>query len=459
MEGILGILSNTDDPIIDKLDYFLNVRSNLIDTEINGKNLILGKAPKRKDYKIVEGKDCIAVIDGEWYKYNLDDIFKLFLEGDFKKVFNLNGDFSFAFTDGNFIYLGRDIVGIKPLYFSRDREVFAFSSMKSILWDIGLKNVKRVKPGKLLKVDPTNRKINISNISDITSLNTKNKVDIKRSSIIKKKIRKYINRSIKRRVEKNVAIAFSGGIDSTIVATLASKFADVKLYTVGLSDSPDVNWSKEASKYLNLEHKVIEMDISDISRYIPLTLKAIGRVSRLDIGIGLPLYVASEAAFKDGYDTMLSGQGSDELFGGYDKFKKSKKPEKTILKSVKNIANRDIERDAAVMRKNSIQHRAPFLDQDVIRLALSIPWKIKNNKIEKQILREAFKGIVPKKILKRNKKSLQYGSRVDREIDRIARRNGYKRRMGKHVERYLNQIAEELFPPEILEEIRYKTDD
>lgn len=123
------------------------------------------------------------------------------------------------------------------------------------------------------------------------------------------------------------------------------------------------------------------------------------------------------------------------------------------------MGRRNLERDEHCFARHGLEVRCPFLTRPVIETALGIPVRDKIGEIcgeeyGKVALRRAMEGTLPEPIRSKPKKAVQYGTLVDRELDRMARRNGFKRRMGRHVQKFLNHRAEELgLPDEALVEV------
>ncbi|OKY77987.1 MAG: Asparagine synthase (glutamine-hydrolyzing) [Candidatus Methanohalarchaeum thermophilum] len=375
------------------------------------------------------------------------------------ELFSNDSVFSFCYNEENKVYLARDYVGVNPLFYGRDQGSLIFSSNKSSLLKSDLKPIKSIDPGSVYEFDLENLDLQKKQIEKIEAkCNEKNNISIEE---ISKEILDILDRSIRSRIEKldEVAIAFSGGIDSSLVAKLADKYTKVNLFTVGMKDSPDFKWSKMVSKELDLEHNIIELTTEKIEEFIQPTIDSIGSANRLDIGVGLPFYILSKNLEERGYDSMVSGQGSDELFGGYDKYKRSDNSKRLMANDIKNMAERNLERDKNVCLSNNIHHLTPFVTKSMIELSLSLPVDLKIGEREKEILRLSAEKILPEKVVRESKRSLQYSSRIDREIDRIARENGFKRRIGHHVDKYLRKKAKDVFNEEVLNEVARKFED
>lgn len=353
-----------------------------------------------------------------------------------KTIEYLDGDYAFAVYDGeNFVAI-RDPLGVKPLYFGYNKEVFAFASEQKALWNININDIKTLPPGsiiynkKILKID--------DKLNRIISLNSK-KSDLPKDAL-KKQLKESLINSVAKRTAglSKVGILFSGGIDSTILAKI-TEYLGIKttLYSVGHKNSIDLKVSKETAKTTNIPLKTKEIDINDVKKYLPLVLDAIEEFNIMKLGVGMPAYIAAEMAHKDGLKVILSGQGADELFAGYHRYlrfyqKKGELVQEDLKNDILNLYHVNLQRDDAVTMANSIELRVPYLDLDIINTAMNIPIKYKisekNDNLRKCILREIGAELgVPEEIVKRPKKAAQYGSGIDKMIRKVLKGEEYKK--------------------------------
>lgn len=216
-----------------------------------------------------------------------------------------------------------------------------------------------------------------------------------------------------------VGVLFSGGIDSSIVAVLASEFAKVKLYCVGAEGAEDVRVSMEMSRRLNLPLRTFTFTHEDARMAITALSGKIGN-DRMQLGIALPVYFATRLAMEDGLRFALSGGGADELYGGYARYLKVPTEElNDVLRlDVAAMKDKDLKRDSAA---SFTEVRYPFLDKDVVEFSLSIKGDMKiaggNRKL---VLREVGRQLgLPPEITGRKKKACQYGSGADKLVKRI----------------------------------------
>ena len=376
----------------------------------------------------------------------------------------LDGDYSFAIYDKKFnnIALSRDSIGVKPLFYGIDNEkgLNGFASEKKALWKAGIadENIYDLSPGSVLYnwklIDFEDNLIN-----RILSVDFKEKrnqyddykdyLDLKDSyEVYKELLMDDLYSAVLKRVENitDVGLIFSGGVDSSILALILKEIAqkrndtntveegivkplNVKLYSVGVENSQDIEFSKKIAEELNLPLKTIIIDETTVKESIKPVLTAIEDDNIMKLGVGMTIYLATKAMKEDGIKVALSGQGADELFGGYNRYLKHFEEnslidayfslDEEIYHDIANMYHVNLERDDAVSMANGVELRVPFLDKDIIDLALDIPgkYKIKNGEdlLRKHILRDVAKFIgVPDYIALRPKKAAQYGSGINK---------------------------------------------
>lgn len=271
------------------------------------------------------------------------------------------------------------------------------------------------------------------------------------------RLRAAIETGIDSITDEGLAIAFSGGIDSAVLAARL----DAPLYVTGFPDSHDVEAARSAAAALDRELTVIELDHETIREAVPRVAQATGRTNAMDVSIAIPLLVTAERVAADGYDRLAVGQGADELFGGYAKVAKAPDDPRVEADTVAGARRETIaglpdqlERDVLAIRSAGVEPVAPYLHDDVVSVALELPGDalVTDDGTRKWALREAAREWLPAEITDREKKAMQYGSLASRELDRLARQAGYKRRMEDHVGRYVDHLCHP--DQEIPEEVR-----
>ncbi|KYH25318.1 asparagine synthetase B [Halalkalicoccus paucihalophilus] len=242
----------------------------------------------------------------------------------------------------------------------------------------------------------------------------------------------------------DLVVAFSGGVDSAIVAS----GTDAPLYVVGFEGSHDLAAARESASAMGRPLTEIECTHADIERAVPVVARATGRTNAMDVGIALSLFLVAERAREDGYGRLAVGQGADELFGGYEKVVRV--DHRVTADSVRGATREviaslpdQLERDILSIRAAGVEPIAPLLDDRVVRAALRLDGPMLATEGErKRVFRRAAREFVPREVAERKKKAVQYGSLIARELDRLARQAGYKRRMDDHVTQYVESLLE-----------------
>ncbi|MFB1063997.1 asparagine synthase C-terminal domain-containing protein [Natrinema sp. H-ect4] len=245
-----------------------------------------------------------------------------------------------------------------------------------------------------------------------------------------------------RQDDRDIAVAFSGGVDSALVAELL----DAPLYVVGFSDSHDVAAARTAADAMGRDLTVVDLEPADLERAVPEIARATGRTNAMDVQIALPLYLVGERVAADGFDALAVGQGADELFGGYEKVVRldhrveAETVRGAVREQIRSLPNQ-LPRDVLTIEATGLEPVAPFLHDAVVEAALRLPDELLADADErKRGFRRVADRHLPAEVASRDKKAVQYGSLVARELDRLARQAGYKRRMDDHVDKYVESL-------------------
>lgn len=233
---------------------------------------------------------------------------------------------------------------------------------------------------------------------------------------------KALEKSTEECLEDRIAVAFSGGLDSTTLATIAKKRGKVFLFSAGVEGSPDLEYAEKVAGELELplervildEEKILEI-YKKIYTFYPASL--------LKIEIGIPIFAACEAAKRKNLNAILLGSGSEELFVGYDRYyrylEEGRDLEKILQEEFADLKNLDIAMVRKIAYKCGLEARFPFYNKNLANLVFQIPLeeRMHERELKKGILREMGKlSGVPKTALERKKKAAQYGSGVHRII-------------------------------------------
>jgi len=245
--------------------------------------------------------------------------------------------------------------------------------------------------------------------------------------------------------DRDIAVAFSGGVDSALVAELL----DAPLYVVGFPDSHDVEAARTAADAMGRNLTVVDLEPADLERAVPEVARAIGRTNAMDVQIALPLYLVGERVAADGFDALAVGQGADELFGGYEKVVHldhrvdAETVRGAVREGIRSLPDQ-LPRDVLTIEATGLEPVAPLLHDAVVEAALRLPDDLLADEDErKRGFRRVAARYLPAEVANRDKKAVQYGSLVARELDRLARQAGYKRRMDDHVTKYVASLLED----------------
>lgn len=342
-------------------------------------------------------------------------------EGIEAALLALDGDYAFACAYDDTMYLARDPVGVKPLYYGNTDEQFAFASEKKALSAIGIKDIHSLKPGHMLTYGD-------GVLTEKTVTGFVKGERITDENIASEALFNAIGRAVRKRTYSPCAIAFSGGLDSSLIAALCP---EAELYSVGMAGSHDIMQTKKAARILGLDDKLHlhELTMGEVESAIPDVIRAIESEDPLKVSIALPLFFASKDAHRDCIRVMLSGQGADELFAGYRRYESMghEELEHALRCDLDDIAMNNLERDDAATMANSTELRVPYLDREVVELALRVAPGLKVYRgVRKYILRLCARKILPDELAYKEKKAAQYSSGIYSSIGKLARKNGFK---------------------------------
>ncbi len=351
------------------------------------------------------------------------------LKGLFKALDEIDGAYSLAYSDSKSVFLARDIIGLKPIWYSISKGL-VFSSIKNDLEDLGFEGIHELEPSKVLEYSIRDDKINFI---DRSFFSISPELSDSQGVIVKKLSELFVN-SVKKRIpDKKFGIAFSGGIDSTLIALVCKKLGfRFKCYTSYFSHpdmkiSEDLVYAKRVAKSLGFDLKCIKLELKDAEVILKKTVHFLGP-DVVKVGVALPVFAVLRQAKKDGCDFVFSGLGSEELFAGYLRHKLSSDVNKECLLGLLNMYERDTYRDYLLANINNVNVETPFLDTSLISYSLRIPpsFKLKEG-IEKFIIREVAINLgMPNEFAFRKKRAAQYGSNSDKALAKLSRSKGFK---------------------------------
>jgi asparagine synthase (glutamine-hydrolysing) len=233
-----------------------------------------------------------------------------------------------------------------------------------------------------------------------------------------------------------VGIIFSGGIDSVLIAYLVHKMGvPFTCYTAGGKGARDLEWAESVARRFNFPLKAKTLMMEEIQTLIPQVIKDIEDHSSNQVEVSIPIYAAVRMAQEEGERVILTGQGADELFGGYPWY--SKIVEQEGYKSFEKHSWEDtfllykecLEREDKISMAHSLELRVPFLDVEVIQAAFQISPELKirpsGDRLGKRIHREYGASIgIPEGVAFREKEAAQHGANIHDAIELLAGKTG-----------------------------------
>ena len=374
------------------------------------------------------------------------------LEAVKRTVFQLDGIYVLAIREqstGNII-LVRDGIGVRQIYYGENDRFIAFGSEKKALWNINMfSRIERLLPGYALAISKTgNEHTYDTSLHPITvntskSIRTKYPITYKDIDSALDAYNDALIQSVEKRVRdfSRIGIVFSGGIDSVIVAYLAKQMVpDVICYTSGIKNSNDITNSIDIAEKLDLHLEINQLSENDVEKMIPEIINVIEDDNMGQVEVAIPIYAAVKLAREQGIRVMLTGQGADEIFGGYSWYSKIvqkygyDKILEYMIKDVKLLYKETLEREDKITMSQSVELREPFLDPQLIDTVLRIDPRlnIQNggtdlyDNLGKRVHRRLAEKLgIPKEIAYRIKEAAQHGSGIHNLLDSLARKNGF----------------------------------
>ncbi len=344
---------------------------------------------------------------------------------------DLNGIFAFALYDSkkDFYLIGRDHLGIIPLYqgWDKDGHFYVASELKAL--ENVCTTVAEFPPGsyftssdgkthKWYKRDWENYD-NVKN--NVTSIDA---------------IREGLEAAVKRQMMSDVpyGVLLSGGLDSSIIAAITAKYAKKRIETgdketawwprlhsfaIGLEGAPDLVAAQKAADYIGTVHHEIHFTIQEALDALDDVIYHLETYDITTVRASTPMYLLARVIKSMGIKMVLSGEGSDELFGGYLYFHKAPNAKEFHEETVRKLTKLhlyDCLRANKALAAWGVEGRVPFLDKEFVDIAMRVNPKdkmciVENGKmrIEKWILREAFKDYLPADIVWRQKEQFSDG--------------------------------------------------
>lgn len=351
------------------------------------------------DINLPSGSDC-SVLLPLYEKLGVKEMVQ-HLDGDFASIIVDN--------DNGLVHLLRDPVGVKPLFygFSKDREFFAASEMKSI--SPFVEQCIMVTSGTYLTYDMNHKSLKTTYYWNPESFSSdQSQLSYKLENAVRKRLMS----------DQPIGLFISGGLDSSLIAAIASREigGNIHSFAIGMEGSQDLVAATKVAEFLQIiNHHNITFTIEEGLQAIPEVIKQLETFDITTIRASVPQYLLSKFISENtDVKVVLSGEGSDELFGGYLYFHNTPSNEafkEESDKLIRELQYFDVLRTDRTTAAWGLEVRVPFLDRGFIKFVRNLPEKYKNpncsngesSTIEKKILRDSFKGYLPNDILYKKK--------------------------------------------------------
>ena len=372
------------------------------------------KSNLKSNYEFLTNSDCEVIL--ALYNEKGSD----FLE-------DLNGIFSFALYDEKKdVYLiARDHVGIIPLYMGWDKEgsFFVASELKAL--ESYCHEIKLFPPGHYFSSEN-------GQLTKWYQRDWENYENVKDNTTNISHLRESLSKAVKRQLMSDVpyGVLLSGGLDSSITTAIAKTFCQNRIetkdqkkawwpslhsFSVGLKDSPDLLAAKKASEYIGTIHHEIVFTVQEGLDAIKDVIYHLETYDVTTIRASTPMYLMARVIKSMGIKMVISGEGADEIFGGYLYFHKAPDAEefhKETVRKLNKLHQYDCLRANKSLAAWGIEGRVPFLDKEFLDVAMSVnpsDKMISKDKMEKWILRKAFEDLLPNEIAWRQKEQFSDG--------------------------------------------------
>ena len=367
-----------------------------------------------ENYAFKTGSDCEVIL-------------ALYEQKGIRFLNDLNGIFAFALYDEekeNYL-IARDHMGIIPLYMGWDKnKVFYVASELKALEGV-CEQIELFPPGHYLT----------NNDSKPVKWYNPNWVDyhiVSKQETNLKSLRDALCQAVKRQLMSDVpyGVLLSGGLDSSITSAIAKLYADKRVesddqktawwptlhsFAVGLKGSPDLKAAQKVADYIGTVHHEIVFTIQEGLDAIKDVIYHLETYDVTTIRASTPMFLMARVIKSMGIKMVLSGEGSDEIFGGYLYFHKApndKEFHQETVRKLDKLHQYDCLRANKALASWGIEGRVPFLDKEFMDVAMSINPKdkmINEERMEKWVLRKAFENLLPEEVAWRQKEQFSDG--------------------------------------------------
>ena len=332
----------------------------------------------------------------------------------------LDGVFAFVVVSGADFIAARDPIGVKPLYYGTDaRGRMYFASEMKVIAD-SCESFKAFPPGHFYT--PKTGFVRYFEPDWFDHEQATEALELK-------KLREQLTAATEKRLMADVplGVLLSGGLDSSLTAAIAKRLLEEKgqetlhSFSIGLDkDAPDLIAARKVAEYLGTTHHECYFTVEEGIVALEKLIWHLETYDVTSIRASTPMYFLSRFIARKGVKTVLSGEGADEILGGYLYFRNAPSPEafqKETISRVQKLSTADCLRADKSTMAHGVEARVPFLDKAFLELAMSIQPRYKMpgtyNGVEKYILRKAFdtpeRPYLPQEVLWRQKEQFSDG--------------------------------------------------
>jgi asparagine synthase (glutamine-hydrolysing) len=325
----------------------------------------------------------------------------------------LDGMFAFAVATGERLFLARDYIGIKPLYYAHpansDWPLYFASEIKALA-QLGIA-VHEFPPGTCYDSE--------TGFHTYYAVPDHAPMDLALAEHLRR-VREVVEAAVEKRLLSDVPLGafLSGGLDSSIIAAVARQhMPELHTFSVGIEGSRDLEAARRVSRHIGTIHHEYVYTASEVLESLPEIVYYLESFDRDLVRSAIPTWFCARLAAQH-VKVILTGEGADELFAGYQYYKDIRDPQvlhTELRRSVTRLHNINLQRVDRMTMRHGIEARVPFLDRDVIELGPTVPtaWKLRDVggiPVEKWILRKAFEDLLPRDIVWRDKEQFDEGS-------------------------------------------------
>lgn len=322
-----------------------------------------------------------------------------------------------AIWDGD-LFIARDPLGVKPLYYGQIDGTLVFASeVKALL--LVTDDVHEFPPGHFYTEQ--------QGFQPFTHIQARDFLDDDADTIVSE-LRKRLEQAIQRwLVTTTVGVWLSGGVDSSVIATLLKpQTTKLHSFVIGLPNAPDLEYGQIMANVLQTEHHAHTISLDDVLGVLPDVIYALESFDALLVRSSVTHYLISKIA-SEYVELIFTGEGGDELFAGYEYMKNYPLEQLPVIleQAVKSLHNTAYQRVDRCAGAHGLIPCFPFADMDVVEYALRIPAKYKlyqqsDRRIEKWILRRVVEQNIPEKVLWRPKTKFWQGTGLQQLISEYA---------------------------------------